>query len=60
MATECDEFALNRDHSEAKLNHHGCFRLLGRWQWPDHSSEVVSHPSSIDCLSVIFSAFFKK
>jgi hypothetical protein len=40
-------------HCEGKLNHRGCLRLLGRWERPDHSSDGVSHPPSLDWLADI-------
>jgi hypothetical protein len=59
MASKYYKFAADRGHSEAKLNHNRSLRLLGKWETPDRSFESVSHPSSVDCLSRIFSDFLK-
>jgi hypothetical protein len=59
VATEFYKFAADRGHSEAKLNHNPCLRLLSGWEPPDRSSETISHPPSLDCLSNLFSAFIE-
>jgi TPR repeat protein len=57
MAAEYYKFAADCGHSEAKLNHNRCLRLLGGWEPSNRSSEIVSHPPPLDCLSEIFSGF---
>jgi serine/threonine protein kinase len=51
--------AADRGHSEAKLNHNRCLRLLGQWEASDRSSETISHPPSLDCLSNLFRGFLE-
>jgi TPR repeat protein len=57
MASEYYKFAADHCHSEAKLNYNRCFRLLGEWEPSDRSSEVISHPQTVDCLSDFFRDF---
>jgi TPR repeat protein len=59
LAAEYYKFAADLGHSEAKLNHDRCLRLLGRWERADRSSEVVSHPPSLEPLSKIFRGFLE-
>jgi TPR repeat protein len=54
MAIKYYKFAADRGHSEAELNHNRCLRLLGEWEPPDRSSEIVSRPPSVDRLSELF------
>jgi serine/threonine protein kinase len=57
MAAEYYKFAADCGHSEAKLNHDRCLRLLGRWEGSNRSSEIVWHPPSFDRLTGIFRGF---
>jgi hypothetical protein len=57
MAAEYYKFAADHGHSEATLNYNRCLRLLGQWEPPDRSCEVVSHSPSFDCLCNIFRDF---
>jgi TPR repeat protein len=59
LATEYYKFAADCGHSEAKLNHNRCLRLLDRWEPPDLSSEIVSHPPSLDRLFNLFSGLIE-
>jgi hypothetical protein len=54
----CD-FAADQGHSEAKLNHRHCIRLVDQWESPDHSSEILSHSSSVDYLFEISHDFLE-
>jgi hypothetical protein len=59
MAAEYYKFASDHGHSEAKLNHKRCLRLLGSWEPPDRSSDIVSHPPSVDFLCKLFGDFLE-
>jgi hypothetical protein len=59
MAAQFYQFAADHGHSEAKLNHSRCLCLLGQWESPDHSSEIVSHSPSLDFLFDIFRGFLQ-
>jgi hypothetical protein len=59
MASKYYKFASDCGHFEAKLNHSRCLRLLGQWEPPNRSSEIVSHPPSLEYLSDIFHDFLK-
>jgi serine/threonine protein kinase len=59
LATEHYKFAADRGYSEAKLNHSRCLRLLGQYEPSDRSSEIVSHPPSLDRLSNLFRGFLE-
>jgi TPR repeat protein len=62
LASEYYKFAADHGHSEGKVNHNRCLRLLGlldKWNPPDHSCEIVSHPMSIDHLCEIFHDLFE-
>jgi serine/threonine protein kinase len=58
-AAECYKFARDHGHSEAELNYRRCLRILGCWDIPDRSSQIVhSRPVNdnfthlfIDCLN---------
>jgi hypothetical protein len=60
MGSEYYRFAADHGRPEAKFNYTHCLRLLGEWKLPERSSEVVSHPTSVDYLSEIFGHFLKK
>jgi hypothetical protein len=57
LAAQFYKFASDCGHSEAKQNYKRCLRLLGQWEVPDRSWEIVSHPPSVDHLFNIFHNF---
>jgi TPR repeat protein len=59
LATQYYKFAADGGHSEAKLNHSRCLRLLGEWEPSDRSSEIVSHPPSLDHFFNLFRGFLE-